>query len=73
MDGDVRRRRSPAVQDLQACSLVRPAFGKQEGRDRLQWCHCITNDEPYLDGVYDGWEDWVVDMEKFLLGPDISQ
>lgn len=26
----------------------------------------ICNDEPYLDGVYDGWEDWVIDMEKML-------
>jgi ribosomal protein S18 acetylase RimI-like enzyme len=27
---------------------------------------CICSGEPYLDGVYDGWEDWVVDMEKAL-------
>ncbi len=23
-----------------------------------------TTGTPYVDGVYDGWEDWVVDMEK---------
>ena len=28
--------------------------------------YCISGGEPYLDGVYDGWEDWVVDMEKTL-------
>jgi GNAT superfamily N-acetyltransferase len=32
----------------------------------LRLGYYISNDELYLDGVYDGREDWVVDMEKAL-------
>ncbi len=28
--------------------------------------YVVINTTPYLDGVYDGYEDWCIDMEKAL-------